>query len=181
METCKDHRCDSEYVYKLNDSYIYPNFQCGAVQLSYWAIPTDDAGFPKIPDQIKFREAVSAHLTWKLARTKMIAGKMPQAIYMEFKHNEAIKNAVESGLGIGCLSQIVLQKNFANGDLVPLQLARRDMRRTFYFALPRKRFHLEPVEAWMSLGIISSGALAYWLTTLLGARTPIDGPGADHT
>tara|TARA_R110000751_G_scaffold8281_7_gene33107 strand:+ start:5182 stop:6066 length:885 start_codon:yes stop_codon:yes gene_type:complete len=85
METCKDHRCDSEYVYKLNDSYIYPNFQCGAVQLSYWAIPTDDAGFPKIPDQIKFREAVSAHLTWKLARTKMIAGKMPQAIYMEFK------------------------------------------------------------------------------------------------
>ncbi len=70
-------------------------------------------------------------------------------VYMEFRHNEAIKNAVESGLGIGCLSQIVLQRNFANGDLVPLQLPRRDMRRTFYFALPRQRFPLESVDTWM--------------------------------
>lgn len=71
-------------------------------------------------------------------------------IYLELKHNEAIKNAVESGLGIGCLSRIVLEKNFANGDLVPLTLPRRTMRRTFYFALPRHRYHLEPVNAWMA-------------------------------
>lgn len=70
-------------------------------------------------------------------------------IYMEFRHNEAIKNAVESGLGIGCLSEIVLRKNFANGDLVPLKLPQRDMRRTFYFTLPRKRLHLDSVDAWM--------------------------------
>lgn len=70
-------------------------------------------------------------------------------IYLELKHNEAIKNAVESGLGIGCLSQIVLERNFAHGDLVPLKLPRRDMRRRFYFALPRERFHLEPVQSWM--------------------------------
>ncbi|MEM9255939.1 MAG: LysR family transcriptional regulator [Pseudomonadota bacterium] len=72
-------------------------------------------------------------------------------IYLELKHNEAIKNAVESGLGIGCLSRIVLQKNFANGDLVPLRLPRRTMRRTFYFALPRERFAVEAVESWMSV------------------------------
>lgn len=70
-------------------------------------------------------------------------------VYLELKHNEAIKNAVESGLGIGCLSEIVLKKNFANGDLVPLRLPRRDMRRTFYFALPKQRYHLDTVEAWM--------------------------------
>jgi DNA-binding transcriptional LysR family regulator len=70
-------------------------------------------------------------------------------VYMEFKHNEAIKNAVESGLGIGCLSQIVLRKNFANGDLVPLKLPRRNMRRNFYFALPKERFHSESIESWM--------------------------------
>jgi DNA-binding transcriptional LysR family regulator len=81
---------------------------------------------------------------------RALAGLLPQInIYLEFKHNEAIKNAVESGLGIGCLSQIVLQKNFANGDLVPLTLPRRAMRRTFYFAVPRQRFHLESVESWM--------------------------------
>ena len=81
---------------------------------------------------------------------RALAGILPDInIYLELKHNEAIKNAVESGLGIGCLSQIVLQKNFANGDLVPLILPRRNMRRTFYFALPRKRFPLESVASWM--------------------------------
>lgn len=81
---------------------------------------------------------------------RALAGILPDInIYLELKHNEAIKNAVESGLGIGCLSQIVLQKNFANGDLVPLTLPRRNMRRTFYFAVPRNRFPLASVNAWM--------------------------------
>jgi len=71
-------------------------------------------------------------------------------VFLEFKHNEAIKNAVESGLGIGCLSRIVLLKNFANGDLVPLSLPRRDMRRTFYFALPKDRFHTTAATSWMN-------------------------------
>ncbi len=83
---------------------------------------------------------------------RALTGLLPDInIYLEFKHNEAIKNAVESGLGIGCLSQIVLQKNFANGDLVPLNLPKRDMRRTFYFALPRKRYHSEAVDSWMQV------------------------------
>ncbi len=70
-------------------------------------------------------------------------------IYLEFRHNEAIKNAVESGLGIGCLSRIVLQKNIDSGDLVPLKLPRRNMRRKFYFVLPRKRNDSEAVQSWM--------------------------------
>ena len=44
---------------------------------------------------------------------RALAGLLPDInIFLEFKHNEAIKNAVESGLGIGCLSRIVLSKNF---------------------------------------------------------------------
>ena len=81
---------------------------------------------------------------------KALEGLLPHInIYLEFKHNEAIKNAVESGLGIGCLSSIVLRKNFENGDLVPLELPRRNMRRRFYFALPRQRFPMESVNSWM--------------------------------
>ena len=70
-------------------------------------------------------------------------------IYLEFKHNEAIKNAVEAGLGIGCLSEIVLRKNFAIGDLVPLRIPRRRMQRTFYFILPKNRKPLKSVDAWV--------------------------------
>jgi|TARA_B110000503_G_scaffold116051_1_gene174809 DNA-binding transcriptional LysR family regulator len=71
-------------------------------------------------------------------------------IYLEFKHNEAIKKAVEAGLGIGCLSEIVLQNNFKSGELVPLKLPKRDMKRTFYFALPKNRYRTAAIEEWMA-------------------------------
>ena len=83
---------------------------------------------------------------------KALAQLLPDInVYLEFKHNEAIKNAVESGLGIGCLSQIVLRKNFANGDLVPLHLPNRNLRRSFYFVVPKKRFPIDSVDAWMRI------------------------------
>ncbi|WP_372865070.1 LysR family transcriptional regulator [Spongiibacter sp.] len=83
---------------------------------------------------------------------RALAGLLPEInIYREFRHNEAIKSAVESGLGIGCLSQVVLQNDFRNGTLVPLKLARRDMRRRFYFALPRKRHDKAAVNYWIEL------------------------------
>ena len=71
-------------------------------------------------------------------------------VYFEFKHNEAIKKAVESGLGIGCLSQIVLQGNFREGSLIPLKLSRKhQMKRTFYIALAKNRYRKRAVDAWV--------------------------------
>lgn len=71
-------------------------------------------------------------------------------VYFEFKHNEAIKKAVESGLGIGCLSQIVLQGNFREGSLIPLELSRKHrMKRTFYIALAKNRYRKQAVDAWI--------------------------------
>ncbi|MBD2858199.1 LysR family transcriptional regulator [Spongiibacter sp. KMU-158] len=72
-------------------------------------------------------------------------------IFQEFRHNEAIKSAVESGLGIGCLSSVVLARDFSRGSLVPLELPQRNLRRRFYFALPRKRHHRTAVERWIQL------------------------------
>lgn len=83
---------------------------------------------------------------------RALSGLLPDIeIYREFKHNEAIKSAVESGLGIGCLSKVVLQNDFRNGDLVPLKLANRDMTRMFYFALPKHRHNKAAVEFWITL------------------------------
>lgn len=83
---------------------------------------------------------------------RAMAGVLPKInVFLEFRHNEAIKNAVETSLGIGCLSRLVLQKNFNNGDLVPLQLPKRDMRRTFYFALPKNRFPKKAVQLWIDI------------------------------
>lgn len=85
MENCNDRQCHGGLTYMVNDSHVYPNYKTGAIKLSYWAIPTDCNGYPMIPDQIKFREAVAAHLSWKIARIKMISGKMPAQFYAEFK------------------------------------------------------------------------------------------------
>ncbi|MBT8149093.1 MAG: LysR family transcriptional regulator [Gammaproteobacteria bacterium] len=83
---------------------------------------------------------------------KAMAELLPEInVYLEFKHNEAIKNAVESGLGVGCLSQIVLRKNFANGDLVPLSLPQRKLHRSFYLEGPKHRFPIDSVDAWMRI------------------------------
>lgn len=83
---------------------------------------------------------------------KAIAKILPDIkIYLELRHNEAIKNAVESGLGIGCLSKIVLERNLANGDLVPLKLPKCDMRRNLYFVLPKRRFHIKAISDWMRI------------------------------
>lgn len=73
-------------------------------------------------------------------------------VYLEFKHNEAIKRAVEAGLGVGCLSQIVLQNNFREGSLVPLRLNNRfQLRRTFYFALAAGRYHKKAADNWLEV------------------------------
>ena len=81
---------------------------------------------------------------------RALTGLLPElTIYLEFKHNQAIKQAVEAGLGIGCLSDIVLKTNFKNGELVPLTLPDRDMSRTFYFALPKNRHHKVAIDNWI--------------------------------
>ena len=100
--------------------------------------------------------ALYQNTTKRQRRRKLVNRHRQQNHHADVQHitranGHAIKNAVESGLGIGCLSEIVLKKNFANGDLVPLELPKRNMRRTFYFALPRNSFHLESVEAWMRI------------------------------
>lgn len=95
------------------------------------------------------REANSgARHTFERAMSDLLPGIH---VYQVFRHNEAIKSAVESGLGIGCLSRIVLKRDFANGSLVPLSLSRRDMRRRFYFALRKKRHNKTAVDHWIKL------------------------------
>lgn len=78
--------------------------------------------------------------------------QLPQMnIYLEFKHNESIKRAVESGLGIGCLSETVLRSNFRDGTLVPLKVPKKHrMQRKFYFVLPTNKHLSTAVERWIS-------------------------------
>jgi DNA-binding transcriptional LysR family regulator len=72
-------------------------------------------------------------------------------IFLELRHNEAIKTAVLSGLGLGCLSRMVVAREFEYGDLVPLVIPGADMRRQFYFAIRKTSARSAALELWMKL------------------------------
>jgi len=72
-------------------------------------------------------------------------------IVMELQHTEAIKRAVEAGLGVGCLSRISLKEAFERGTLVPLPVPARDFRRELYIIKHREKFHSAGLRQWLQL------------------------------
>ncbi|WP_336366831.1 LysR family transcriptional regulator [Marinobacter sp. C2H3] len=73
-------------------------------------------------------------------------------VLLELEHTEAIKRAVEAGLGIGCLSQVVLADAFRRGSLVPLAApSHRSFDRQFYFILHKQKYRSAGIDRWMAL------------------------------
>lgn len=83
---------------------------------------------------------------------RAIYGLLPRLnIRLELQHTEAIKRAVEAGLGIGCLSRITLQEAFMRGSLLPLYAPQRDWMRRFYFILHKQKYRSAGINNWMAL------------------------------
>ncbi|WP_226663876.1 LysR family transcriptional regulator [Microbulbifer aggregans] len=107
-------------------------------------------------DDVDLREA-----TWILRETgsgtrqtfeRAMSGLLPELnIRLELQHTEAIKRAVEAGLGISCLSRVSLSDAFRRGALVELAVPQRDFRREFYFALHRQKYRSAGIERWLEL------------------------------
>lgn len=72
-------------------------------------------------------------------------------VLLELQHTEAIKRAVESGIGIGCLSRATMQEAFQRGSLVPLAVPARDFTRQFYIVLHRRKYHSAGIRRWVEL------------------------------
>lgn len=79
-------------------------------------------------------------------------GLLPELnILLELQHTEAIKRAVESNLGISCLSRISLQDAFARGALVPLETPQRDLSRMLYLIIHKEKYRSAGIERWMRI------------------------------
>ena len=72
-------------------------------------------------------------------------------IAMELQHTEAIKRAVEAGLGVGCLSRICLAEAFKRGTLIPLAVPGRDFRREWFLITHREKYHSAALAQWLAL------------------------------
>ena len=78
-------------------------------------------------------------------------GLLPRLqVALTLRQTEAIKRAVEAGLGLGCVSRIALEDAFQRGTLKPCRVSHRDFHRQFFFLL-HKRKHRDPgIERWLT-------------------------------
>jgi len=83
---------------------------------------------------------------------RAMRGLLPDLhIALTLQHTEAIKGAVEAGLGISCISRIALEDAFKRGSLKACKVPGRDFRRQFFFLLHKQKFRGAGVEAWLKL------------------------------
>lgn len=72
-------------------------------------------------------------------------------IRLELEHTEAIKRAVESGLGIGCISRLALKDAFARGSLLPLATPDLNLGRYFYFVWHKQKYQTTGMREFVTL------------------------------
>ena len=72
-------------------------------------------------------------------------------IRLELEHTEAIKRAVESGLGIGCISRLALKDAFRRGSLVPLSTPNLELGRYFYFLWHKQKYQTTGIREFLDL------------------------------
>mgnify|MGYP000858802414 FL=1 len=72
-------------------------------------------------------------------------------IRLELEHTEAIKRAVEFGLGVGCISRLALREAFRRGSLVAIETPELDLRRHFHFLWHRRKFQTAGMREFIAL------------------------------
>jgi DNA-binding transcriptional LysR family regulator len=83
---------------------------------------------------------------------KAMYGLLPELnIMLELQHSEAIKRAVEAGLGLGCVSRVALRDALGRHSLIELPVKHRDFRRHFYFVLHRHKYRSAGIQRWLDL------------------------------
>lgn len=70
ISNCPDLYCSSSVTYKLREGYIWTNaaYLTGKLEMAYEAFPTDERGFPMVPDNETFKQAVVAFVSERIGR-----------------------------------------------------------------------------------------------------------------
>lgn len=78
-----------EYNYKINNSYIYTNFETGYIEIVYTGFVTDDHGFPMVPDDQRFIEAIKWSLIELIDYKKWRVGEISDKVYQDTEQKRA--------------------------------------------------------------------------------------------
>lgn len=70
-------------------------------------------------------------------------------VRLELEHTEAIKRAVESGLGIGCISRLALRDAFRRGNLIEIPTPKLDLKRQFMMVWHKNRYQTPAITCFL--------------------------------
>jgi len=76
-----------DITYVISSNYIKTNVRTGYIMMAYQAIPTDCEGYPMIPDEISFKEAIYWYINMKLMYPKWAEGRVRDAVYYDAKRS----------------------------------------------------------------------------------------------
>jgi len=77
----------TDYTYLITPGYVKTNVETGYIMLSYQAIPTDIDGYPLIPDDQSYLEAIYWYITMKLLYPQWQRGTIRDGIYYDAKRS----------------------------------------------------------------------------------------------
>ena len=76
-----------DITYVITSGYIKCNVRNGYIMMAYQAIPTDCDGYPMIPDDISFKEAIYWYINMKLMYPKWAEGRVRDAVYYDARRS----------------------------------------------------------------------------------------------
>jgi len=75
------------------------------------------------------------------------------SVYLEIGHSEAIKRAVAAGLGVSCLSILVVEDAIQRGELVEIQVPFLELSRPLYILWHKEKYQSELFKAFSSFSL----------------------------
>ena len=90
-EGCRITPCCTDYTFYINDRYLITNLNQfpsnqGSTQkacIVYLGIPTDDKGYPMVPDDIYYQKALASYVTYMMDYQNWRKGKTPDKVMMK--------------------------------------------------------------------------------------------------
>ena len=76
-----------DITYVITPGYIKMNVESGYIMLAYQAIPTDSKGYPMIPDDAEFLEAIYWYIVMKLYYPQWVSGQIRDAVYYDARRS----------------------------------------------------------------------------------------------
>ena len=77
----------TDYTYLISSNYIKTNQEAGYIMMAYQAIPTDNDGYPLIPDNAGFIEAIYWYIVMKLYYPQWKQGSVRDAVYYDARRS----------------------------------------------------------------------------------------------